>query len=174
MSILKAALVTAFAFAAASCATVVDLRRTAPEQVRLGVYCKEADLRPPPPEVQKLADSILPTADVIRGVWSKYPHRPDPGLRVNVQVNSQIWTEALLSGVRTNFLIERRDHVEGESGTILLRLRGNSIKPHPLPYTPLEAFIPDRGSRTHTSFFRIQQNGLWGDWQPGTVFYEFK
>lgn len=143
------------------------------EQTLIGVYRGDPKTpQPPPARVLELAQTVAPVPDIIRGCWSSYPYGPDAGLRVTIRVNSRIWTEILPSGKTTNFLIETRAVVNGQPGVIGLRLRSPTSKS--AKSVPLEGFTPDAGTQAKVGLFRIQENGVWGEWKTGTVTYEFK
>jgi len=160
-----------FIFALAACASAPGGPSFSLEQPRVGVYGENIQPHSVPGPVHDLVESVIPPDDVIRGVWSLYPHGQEPGRRVNIQVNSRIWVEILPSKQTTRYFVESRGYVRDEPGTILLRLRNPESAPNP-HYTPLEAFVPD--AKGQSSLFRTQEHGIWGDWQTGTVMNEIK
>ena len=160
-----------FALALASCAGTPPAPSDLLEQPNLGVYITHTDPAPVPAEVQKLVETVIPRADVIRGFWAVYQHPGDPGYRVNIQINCRIWVEILPSKQITKFFVESRGFVRDEPGSIVLRLRNPGAPPNPA-YIPLEGFIPDVSGQA--TLFRTLEHGTWGDWQSGVVKSEFK
>ena len=132
------------------------------------------------PDLRASIETVVPTADVIRGSWTYYTYPPDPGYnvpsdkykgyRVSVRVSSITWVEVYYpSYLRTRFWMVSRGLVQGQPGAILLRLDDVGGTPSKVA---MEAFVPD--ARGTAGLFRTREKEGWTVWKNGEVMNELR
>lgn len=127
-----------------------------------------------PVYVQSMVAHGINPQDVIRGFWFPFSYEPEPGPRLWLQVNDATWIERWPSGHRTRFLILGRAVVNGDSGTLLLKIYSDPY-PGRLPIDGrFEVFLPDSDSKTMVALFRKFDNGKWGTWQTLSALHILK
>jgi hypothetical protein len=123
------------------------------------------NLNPVPAAVEPFTQfAMVRGSDAILGSYCNYPYPPDRGLRVMLRISAANWIEVYRPGRITKYLTIGRGIVDGEYGTVLLRLRRLEPDPKRDQYVPQEAFLPDSDGTSKWGHVRNFRNRAWTDW----------
>jgi hypothetical protein len=109
-------------------------------------------------KLMNMLDTVTPRPDIIEASYFIYPHGSEAGFRLYIRLDARNWLELWSSGRRIKMLAEGRGYVNGEHGTIVLRLGDK-------PELQIQAFMPDASSRLRAAYFMVYTKGIAGPWQ---------
>ena len=115
------------------------------------------------PEVTAM-EAAPPRDNSTRHFWFDYRGEPDPGRRVWMRVQDDVWAELYPNGNISRYRRSGRVPINGEEGTTVQKFEGAPFETLTFNDGSFEVFIPDRTSTNRILGFRHRQNGEWGPW----------
>jgi hypothetical protein len=125
----------------------------------------------PAPSAQTAVGPTAPTAPArdtnqIGHFWFAYPHQPQPGNRIWINVRQTNWVEVYPDGSQSRYLLLGRETVDGLSGVVVVKTEGDAETTWTLNDGSFQAFLPDKNSAKRVLYFRHRGDGQWQPWRP--------
>lgn len=120
---------------------------------------------------QQIPEKITPiskehlAAKVPHFYFFEYQGMPQPGKRYWLRVDENTWVERYPDGFQSTFKVLGHAKVEGQEGTMVVKISGAPEETDTTNDGGLQAFIPDKGSEMMRHFYRNSSRGdtEWND-----------
>lgn len=102
---------------------------------------------------------------VPQSYYFDYPFQPQPGTRLWKRISASTWHEVYPDGHTSVFKVLGHTKVAEMEGTLVVKISGDAEKTDTTNDGGLQAFIPDKGSKTMHHWYRNTARGdtAWND-----------
>ncbi|MHC1767439.1 MAG: hypothetical protein AB9869_24695 [Verrucomicrobiia bacterium] len=95
-----------------------------------------------------------------------YPHQPQPGNRIWINVRQTNWVEVYPDGSQSRYRLLGRETIDGQSGIVVVKTAGEAETTWTLNDGSFQAFLPDKDNARRVLYFRNRIDGQWQPWRP--------